>query len=250
MAVAVTSLGQDGVDLVGTGASPGPDGVQDLHLRLGGLTGGAIASIVVQGPAGFEWVYGANPEGAADAEFFAPGDGQGDLYLNPVVRSDLDASGNPLGSSTGAAITLPNGSPLTLTVNYQGGTTTTDAGSVTVANLASPPAAMPAVATPANVVAGDFAVTSLGQDGTFGPGYVHLRVTGLAGRMILAANLSDGAGSFWSQLDTSGLHPLYVAEASNRQSADLYFAPTRNETLVAAGRVGRDGHHAAAHLLR
>ncbi len=236
LAVAVTSLGQDGVDVVGTGASPGPDGVQDLHLHLSGLTGGAIASIVVQGPAGFEWVYGANPEGAADAEFFASSNGQqGDLYLNPVVRSDLGASGNPLGSSTGALITLPNGSPLTLTVNYQGGTTATDGGSVTVGNLASPPAAMPAVATPANVVTGDFTVTSLGQDGAFGPGYVHLRVTGLAGRVISSSTLSDGAGSSWAQLDTSGLHTLYAGEASNHQTADLYFAPTRNETLVAPG---------------
>ncbi|HEY2159225.1 MAG TPA: hypothetical protein VGH33_26595, partial [Isosphaeraceae bacterium] len=216
LAVAVTSLGQDGVDLVGTGASPGPDGVQDLHLHLSGLTGGAIGSIVVQGPAGFQWAYGTNPGGAADAEFFATGNGQqGGLYLNPVVRSDLDANGNPLGTSTGAAITLPSGSPLTVTVNYQGGSTATDTGSVTIANLASPPAAMPAPATPANVVMGDFGVTSLGQDGTFGPGYVHLRVTGLAGRVISAATLSDRAGSFWSQLDTSGLHPLHVAEASN-----------------------------------
>jgi hypothetical protein len=89
-------------------------------------------------------------------------------------------------------------------------------------------------AAPANLV-GDFAVTSLGQDGTSFPGFVHLRVTGLAGRAISSTTLSDGAGSFWSQLDTSGLHTLHVAEASNRQSADLYFAPSRNETLTAPG---------------
>ena len=185
----MTSLGQDGVDLVGTGASPGPDGVQDLHLHLSGLTGRAIGSIVVRGPAGFEWAYGANPDGAADAEFFATGNGQqGDLYLNPVVRSDLDANGNPLGSSTGAPIALPSGSTLTLHRQLSGRLDATDTGSVTVASLASPPAAMPEPATPANVVTGDFAVTSLGQDGTFVPGYVHLRVTGLAGRVILVGD--------------------------------------------------------------
>ena len=237
MALSASSLGQDGVDLVGAGASPGPDGVQDLHLHLrAGLTGGAISSIVVQGPAGFEWVYGANPEGAADAEFFASAGGQqGDLYLNPTVQSDLNAQGGPLGSSTGALITLPSGSTLTLTVNYQGGPTATDTGSVTVMNLASPPTAMPEPGTPANAVMGDFAVTSLGQDGTSAPGDVHLRVTGLAGRVISSATLSDAAGSFWSQLDTSGLHTLDVVEAGNDQSADMYFAPTRNETLVAVG---------------
>ena len=30
----VTSLGQDGHDIVGPDASPGPDGIQDLHLSL------------------------------------------------------------------------------------------------------------------------------------------------------------------------------------------------------------------------
>lgn len=210
-AVVVTSIGQDGV--------------QDLHLRLAGLTGGAIGSIVVRGPSGFEWAYGATPDGAANAEFFASGDGrQGDLYLNPVVRSDLGAG------STGPPVMLPNGSTLGVTVTYASGSPSTDAGSVTVANLASPPAAMTEPAAPSNVVMGDFAVTAIGQDGTFGPGYVHLKVSGLAGRAIASATLNDGAGSSWSQLGASGSKVLDVSEASSLQSADLYFAPTRNET--------------------
>lgn len=225
----MSSLGQDGVDLVGPDASAGPDGVQDVHLHLAGLSGGAIGSITVRGPSGFEWASGSNPDGAANAEFFPSADGtQGDLYLNPVVRSNLDAGGNPLGGSTGATVTLAAASTLGLTVAYQGGTTA--AGTVAIAGLASPPKAMAEPGTPANVVLNDVAVTALGQDGTAAQGDVHLKVTGLAGRAIASATLNDGAGSSWSQGDTSGLHTLSVSEAKDRQSADLYFAPTRNET--------------------
>src|SRR6185437_4706533 len=125
---------------------------------------------------------------------------------------------NPLGASTGTPVTLPNGSTLGLTVTYASGSPSTDSGSATVANLASPPASMAEPTTPPNVVAGDVAVTAIGQDGTSGPGYVHLKVSGLAGRAIASATLSDGAGSAWSQLGASGAHVLYVAEASDLRS--------------------------------
>ncbi|MBV8230004.1 MAG: hypothetical protein JO329_08475 [Planctomycetaceae bacterium] len=123
MTVAVTWIGQDGVDLVGTDASVGPDGVQDIHVQLSQLTGGTPRSILVQGPKGFQWAYGPNLTGAANAEFFFPPNqpadrSQGDLYLNPTIRSDLDQNGNPLGSSTGALVTLQNNDPLNLTVTY------------------------------------------------------------------------------------------------------------------------------------
>src|SRR5580658_5081923 len=85
----VTCLGQDGTDLVGPDASQGPDGIQDLHLRLTNITG-PMASIVIQAPGGFEWATAPDPTGAPLAEYFASSTaGQGDLYINPQVKSDL-----------------------------------------------------------------------------------------------------------------------------------------------------------------
>ncbi len=48
--------------------------------------------------------------------------GEGNLYINPQVNSDLAAQGStlPLGGSTGSLIQLSNGIPLTVTINYQG----------------------------------------------------------------------------------------------------------------------------------
>jgi hypothetical protein len=228
LTVAVTWKGQDGVDLVGTDASVGPDGLQDIHVQLSQLTG-TPRSILVQGPKGFQWAYGPNLTGAANAEFFAPGD----LYLNPRIRSNLDQNGSPLGSSTGALVTLHNNNRLDLTVTYQDGST--DSGSVTVSNL-SPPSPMSKPATPANVVSGDFAVSNYGQDNTGPQGAVHLRITGLAGRVISTATLSDQAGAYWAYPDPTAQHSLWpVQEAPDNQSADLYFAPVRDETVSIPG---------------
>jgi hypothetical protein len=142
LTVTVTWDGQDGVDLVGLDAAVGPDGMQDIHLHLTALTGDTPLSILVQGPPGFEWAHGPNLTGAANAEFFFPPNqpvdrSQGDLYLNPTIRSNLDQNGNPLGSSTGALVTLQNNAQLNLTVTYQrpDGSTYTDSGSVSVSNL-------------------------------------------------------------------------------------------------------------------
>ena len=66
----VICLGQDGQDLVGPDASQGPDGIQDLHLQLSNLSG-AVASIAIQAPGGFEWATEPDPTGAALAEYFA-----------------------------------------------------------------------------------------------------------------------------------------------------------------------------------
>ncbi len=93
LAAVVTCLGQDGHDLVGPDASQGPDGIQDLHLQLSGLAG-TVSQIVVQAPGGFEWATEPDPTGAALAEYFPSStSGQGDLYINPQVKSDLPPPG-------------------------------------------------------------------------------------------------------------------------------------------------------------
>src|SRR5256885_175117 len=109
LAVAVSSGDQDGVDLVGTDASVGPDGVQDLHLHLTGLDRSSnAAAVIVQGTPGevwaagtpvFERLNGTDFSGAANSEFFPdPNDRtQGDLYVNPSLRSNLGPDDAPLG---------------------------------------------------------------------------------------------------------------------------------------------------------
>src|SRR5262249_47432385 len=104
LVAAITSLGQDGQDLVGPDASQGPDGIQDLHLHLSGLAA-AVDRITIQAPGGFEWATAPNPSGAALAEYFpSSSPGEGDLDINPQVRSDGNATGAtlPLGGSTGS----------------------------------------------------------------------------------------------------------------------------------------------------
>ena len=103
------------MDLVGPDASQGPDGIQDLHLRVTGLAG-TVEQIRVQAAGGFEWATAPDPTGAALAEYFPSSSaGAGDLYLNPQIRSDLPSPGGtlPLGGSTGSLISLSNGMILT-----------------------------------------------------------------------------------------------------------------------------------------
>ncbi|HEX3449701.1 MAG TPA: hypothetical protein VHS97_15710, partial [Isosphaeraceae bacterium] len=118
----VTSLGQDGHDLVGPDASQGSDGIQDIHIQISGLAA-SVNQIVVQGPAGFEWATAPNPSGNALAEYFPSSTaGQGDLYINPQVKSDLPPTGStlPLGGSTGSLIQLQDGASLSFTITLAG----------------------------------------------------------------------------------------------------------------------------------
>jgi hypothetical protein len=93
LSAVVTCLGQDGHDIVGPDASQGPDGIQDLHLQLTNLSG-AVSAIAIRAPGGFEWATEPDPTGAALAEYFpSTAAGQGDVYINPQVKSDLPPSG-------------------------------------------------------------------------------------------------------------------------------------------------------------
>ena len=139
-------------------------------------------------PDGFEWATEPDPVGAALAEFFpSPTSGQGDLYINPQVKSDLGSAGTtlPLGGSTGSLIQLANGAILTVTINYQG-QTSPDVETVLVSGLTSATYPMPAVSTPGYVV-GTFQMTDDGQDGTgqnYEKGFVHFVVTAPSGYVL------------------------------------------------------------------
>jgi len=247
LTVTMTCLGQDGQDLVGPDASQGPDGIQDLHLQLSGLAG-AVNQIVVESPGGFEWATEPDPTGAALAEYFpSSSPGQGDLYINPQVKSDLTASGGPLplGGSTGSLIQLANGAPLSVLINYQG-QTTPDTASVAVSDLVSATDPMPPIATPGDIVS-TFQVTDLGQDGTGTgqaneTGWVHLVVTAPSGVSFESGTfsqvvwgLSDQAGLAWDSTSaTLGHNHIYATlRPDTTNVADLYFAPERNEAPAA-----------------
>ena len=237
----VTCLGQDGHDLVGPDASQGPDGIQDLHFQITNLTA-PVDQVVVQGPAGFEWATGPIRR-AALAEYFPSSTaGQGDLYLNPQVNSDLPAPGStlPLGGSTGTLIQLTNGASLSFAITLAG-QASPDTATVVVTNLVSATDPMPAIAIPGNVV-GTFQVTDDGQDGTgqlYEQGYVHLVVTAPAGVDFSAATfgqvvwqVSDPAGIAWDSTNASLDHNHVYAtlRANTTNVVDLYFPPVRDES--------------------
>ena len=241
----VISLGQDGQDLVGPNASQGPDGIQDLHLRLSNLSG-PVASIAIRAPGGFAWATQPDPTGAALAEYFPSSTaGQGDLYLSPEVQSDLPPPGGslPLGGSTGSLIQLANGVSLTVTIHYQS-QTTPDVVSVAVANLVSATDPMPATPVPGNVD-GSFQISNAGQDGTGQPyeqGFVHLVVTAPSGVTFnsstfgqVAWELSDQVGLYWDSTNaTLGHNHIYATLRPNSSTVvDLYFAPLADEAPTA-----------------
>ena len=97
--ISVVSDGQDQnnpaaeTDLTGTDASVGPDGLVDLHLVLSGLQSATVTSIHVSAPGGFDWQFGVNQNGYANAEFFQRTQTTGDLYLNPMVKRTEQRTG-------------------------------------------------------------------------------------------------------------------------------------------------------------
>ena len=237
----VTSLGQDGVDLVGPDASQGSDGIEDLHLSLSGLAG-TVEQIAVQAPGGFEWATAPDPTGAAFAEYFpssTPGDG--DLYMNPQIRSDLPAPRGtlPLGGSTGSLISLANGDTLTVTIDYQG-QTSPDTVTAVVSGLISATDPMPATPVPANLV-NAFQVVNLGQGPNslyYEQGFVHVVATATSGLTFAPAtfnqvvwSMSDRAGLEWdSTAATLGHNHVYASLRSGTDNVvDLFFPPARDE---------------------
>ena len=92
LSVMVTSLGQDGQDLVGPDAAQGPDGIQ--ISTYSSPASPALSSRLWCSAGGFEWATQPNPSGAALAEYFpSTTGGEGNLYINPQVKSNVAAPG-------------------------------------------------------------------------------------------------------------------------------------------------------------
>ncbi len=249
LSAVVTCPGQDGHDIVGPDASQGSDGIQDLHLQLTDLSG-SVSAISIQAPSGFEWATEPDPTGAALAEYFPSAtSGQGDLYINPQVKSDVSPTGGslPLGGSTGGLIGLTNGTPLTVTIDYQG-SSTPDVLTVPVSNLVSATDPMPATPVPANVL-GTFQVQDLGQDGTgqsYEQGFVHLVVTAPSGVTFNPATfgqvtwtLSDKFSTEWDSTSSSLGHNHIDAtlRSGSSNTVDLYFPPDGNDASAGGSSV-------------
>jgi hypothetical protein len=214
--------GQDGHDLVGTGPDVGPNGLQDLHLALTGLTPGvAVSSASLTSLDGSQWAFGTNSQAIDNAELIRHADDstKGDFYVQP--KSDL------------------SGQTLILTVNYANGSSnsaTFTAGGSTQANLPDPQApALPAIRT-------GLTAQWLGQDGLnlTGPGDVHIALAGLPGdHAVVGATLSDQVQADWAyrkESQTSYYIDSFVPSMGFRSSpsdvtrADISFPPVRDET--------------------
>src|SRR4051794_31406580 len=77
-------VGQDRQDRVGSGPSVGPDGLQDVRIRLTGVSSKVqVKAIRVEGTGGTKWESGANPELLPTAEYWPDPrkPGEGDLFL-------------------------------------------------------------------------------------------------------------------------------------------------------------------------
>ena len=221
-ALAAKWLGQDGHDRVGPDASVGPDGIQDVRIRLIGVSTKLPAKAMrVDGQGGLKWESGANPELLTSAEFWPDPmkPGEGDLFIQP----DRDLEGQKL----------------RVRVLYDNATL--DA-AVLVAGKCEPKLRMPEPSLPHY---GELAAKArwLGQDGqdVTGPGDVHVSLSGLS-RLpsIAAAVLSDSVRGTWvyqpadrvklgvPQDDVTGR--LVVRPGSAGKTIDLFFPPCRDET--------------------
>lgn len=210
-------VGQERTDHAGPGQGVGPDGSQDVRIDLARLAPKTpVASVLVADSTAARWAFGVNREGHANAEFFADEKDptQGRLYFQP----DRDLSGHKLKVS----------------VTYEGGKQDS---AVAVAGRCDPKLAMPRPPLP-KVTAVTVSARWLGQDGgtVTGKGDVHVALSGLPARRLVAAVLSDSIGSVWAyrapsapQLDgEDDAGPLGFKARGT--AADLYFAPLRDES--------------------
>jgi hypothetical protein len=205
-------LGQDGHDAVGPSPAPGGSDVQDIHILLGGLPAGrAVASGVIKGLGGSEWVINGPPQGSWKAELVRePGATVADLYLEP---SQVE-TGRPF------FVELKFDDDRKVEFTVSGG-------------KADPNLRMPHAALKAHW---------LGQDrhDRVGPGPA-VGPDGIQDARIALANLSPkvevtsvkieakGGGAWQSGVNPDGLgNAELVRRANDPSRADLFFAPERD----------------------
>ena len=213
-------IGQDGQDWTGIGPSVGPDGLEDVHLALSKLAAGvAVKAIRIEGSGKTRWEFGKNGKLLSNAELVrdAKDPARGELFFQPTGEL--------------------NGQRLRLMLVYDNDkveTTTLLAGRCD-AGLKVPAFPLP------ELKEGALAATWLGQDGGSGgsPGDVHVAVTGLpASVSIVGCVLTDAVRGTWVYRanaraaipDDPAAGPLVFKPRSDGKSADLFFAPYRDES--------------------
>ena len=205
--LAVDWIGQTGTDLVGPHVSVGPDGYQDVRLRLRGLSAVPIQSVNVDGPPGISW--GSGPNGMArdraELERIAPDADRAELSIAP--DRDLD------------------GQVLRVQVVYEDGSTDE---STLIAGRTDPRLAT-APTGPLPTIRSGPTATWIGQrgSGTSNAGLVEINLAGLpTGRAIRGATLSGDDHTSW----------VYRADGVNENDypSDLY----ASKLLLTAGGGG------------
>ena len=208
LALAAAWLGQDGADFVGTEGTlvdQAPNDYQDLHFRLSGLSGAAVARVDVERYGGGAWSW--SPAGGKNAMFRPdPSDpSAGDLYLEPYFA---DAAGRL----------------------YQAIRVTYADGSVAQAQAVAATAVDPNLRAPGK----GLSAASLGQDGSDWTGAtVAVGPDGFQDVHVALANLSAGASAYVRI--TAATNPPRSWETGvnpdGRWNAELLDRPGANETL-------------------
>jgi hypothetical protein len=235
--VQATFLGQDGQDWTGATIAVGPDGFQDVHLALSGLSAGASAYVRVTAATTppRSWETGINPDGRWNAELLnRPGANEtlgttADVFFSP----DVDLAGVPLTLQVFYDHWNPDYRSYT---NRSGKSDST----VVVASATAPTLATPKVAEPDLV---GFSARSLPQDSAF-PGLSHVAVdaaslaalaTPQSFATIRSAVLSNQHGAAWLYLNDGAPAPYTGFADPTRMSYSapagvLTFPPVRDET--------------------
>lgn len=215
--------GPAGVDRVGLTPSVGPDGVEDVRLRVAGLSARSpvrSATLTAKGSAGVAWAAGLNPDGHRNAEFLP--DPSDPTRAELLIGVDRDL----------------RGAALELAIHHEDGrveTATARAGS------GPPPRAVPAPPLP-DLDTKTLRARWLGHDATGAePGDVVVAVEGLEpGRAILSAAVGDGVVGAWATRGSDGKPAFGLPDACGRltnlgfkdgsRTVHLAFPPWRDET--------------------